>query len=144
VSRTTLDTAALAHDLRLAVMRLSRRLRNQRVNRAVTLTHLAAMSTLRRHGPLTPGELAAHERVQPPSMTRVVVALEGMGMVTRRPHPTDGRQAIIELTPAAEHLLDEEARAREAWLSARLQELSPDDRAVLRQAAAILDTLASG
>ena len=75
MSRTTLDTAALAHDLRLAVMRFSRRLRNQRVDQSVTLTHLAALSTLRRHGPMSPGELAAHERVQPPSMTRVVVAL---------------------------------------------------------------------
>ena len=98
MSRTTLDTAALAHDLRLAVMRFSRRLRNQRVDTSVTLTHLAALSTLKRHGPMSPGELAAHERVQPPSMTRVVVALEGMGLVTRTPHPTDGRQVIIGLT----------------------------------------------
>ena len=96
MSRTTLDTAALAHDLRLAVMRLSRRLRNQRVDTSVTLTHLAALSTLKRHGPMSPGELAGHERVQPPSMTRVVVALEGMGLVTRTPHPTDGRQVVIE------------------------------------------------
>jgi DNA-binding MarR family transcriptional regulator len=144
VSRTTLDTAALAHDLRLAVMRFSRRLRNQRVDRSVTLTHLAALSTLQRHGRLSPGELAAHERVQPPSMTRVVVALEGMGLVTRSPHPTDGRQVVIELTPAAEDLLAVEARAREAWLAGRLQELTAEERAVLREASAIIDKLASG
>jgi DNA-binding MarR family transcriptional regulator len=144
VSRTTLDTAALAHDLRLAVMRLSRRLRTQRVNTSVTLTHLAALSTLQRHGPMSPGELAAHERVQPPSMTRVVVALENMGLVTRTPHPTDGRQVIIDLTPAAEELLADEARAREAWLAGRLQELSADERAVLREASVIMDKLASG
>ena len=144
MSRTSLDTAALAHDLRLSVMRLSRRLRNQRVNTAVTLTHLAALSTLKRHGPMSPGELAAYERVQPPSMTRVVVALENLGLVTRTPHPTDGRQVIIDLTPAAQELLADEARAREAWLSSRLQELSAEDRAVLREAAAIMDKLASG
>jgi DNA-binding MarR family transcriptional regulator len=144
VSRTTLDTAALAHDLRLAVMRLSRRLRTQRVNTSVTLTHLAALSTLQRHGPMSPGELAAHERVQPPSMTRVVVALENMGLVTRTPHPTDGRQVIIDLTPAAEELLADEARAREAWLAGRLQDLSADERAVLREASVIMDKLASG
>jgi DNA-binding MarR family transcriptional regulator len=144
VSRTTLDTAAVAHDLRLAVMRLSRRLRNQRVDTSVTLTHLAALSTLKRHGPLSPGELAAHERVQPPSMTRVVVALEGMGLVTRTPHPTDGRQVVIDLTPAAEELLATEARAREAWLSGQLQSLTAEDRAVLRQAAEIMDKLAGG
>jgi DNA-binding MarR family transcriptional regulator len=144
VSRTTLDTAALAHDLRLAVMRFSRRLRNQRVDTSVTLTHLAALSTLKRHGPMSPGELAAHERVQPPSMTRVVVALENMGLVTRTPHPTDGRQVIIGLTAEAEELLSAEAQAREAWLSERLQELAPEERAILREAAVIIEKLASG
>lgn len=144
MSRTTLDTAALAHDLRLAVMRLSRRLRNQRVDQSVTLTHLAALSTLKRHGAMSPGELAAHERVQPPSMTRVVVALEGMGLVTRSPHPTDGRQVVIDLTPAAQDLLSAEARAREAWLSGMLQRLTAEERAVLRNAAVIMDKLASG
>ena len=144
MSRTTLDTAALAHDLRLAVMRFSRRLRNQRVDTSVTLTHLAALSTLQRNGPMSPGELAAHERVQPPSMTRVVVALEGMGLVTRTPHPTDGRQVIIGLTAAAEDLLSAEARAREAWLSSRLQELTAEERVVLREAAEIMEKLAGG
>jgi DNA-binding MarR family transcriptional regulator len=144
VGRTTLDTAALAHDLRLAVMRFSRRLRTQRVDTSVTLTHLAALSTLKRHGPMSPGELAAHERVQPPSMTRVVVALEGMGLVTRTPHPTDGRQVVIELTPAADELLATEARAREAWLSGQLQELTAEERTTLRDAAAIMDKLAVG
>ena len=144
MSRTTLDTAALAHDLRLAVMRFSRRLRHQRVDRSVTLTHLAALSTLKRHGSMSPGELASHERVQPPSMTRVVVALEGMGLVTRSPHPTDGRQVVIDLTPAAEDLLGAEARAREAWLSGTLQQLTAEERAVLREAAVIMDKLASG
>jgi DNA-binding MarR family transcriptional regulator len=144
VSRTTLDTAALAHDLRLAVMRFSRRLRTQRVDTSVTLTHLAALSTLKQHGPMSPGELAGHERVQPPSMTRVVVALEGMGLVTRTPHPTDGRQVIIGLTPAADELLAAEARAREAWLTGHLQQLSPEERTVLREAAVIMDKLVSG
>jgi DNA-binding MarR family transcriptional regulator len=144
VSRTTLDTAALAHDLRLAVMRFSRRLRAQRVDQSVTLTQLAALSTLKRHGPMSPGELAGHERVQPPSMTRVVVALEGMGLVTRSPHPTDGRQVVIDLTPAAEELLTAEARAREAWLTDTLQQLTAQERTVLREAAVIMDKLASG
>src|SRR3954468_5021059 len=125
-------------------MRFSRRLRGQRVDTSVTLTHLSAMSTLRRHGAMSAGELAGYERVQPPSMTRVVGALEAMGLITRTPHPTDGRQVVIELAPAALELLDAEARAREAWLSGRLEELSPDDRTVLREAAVIMDKLASG
>jgi DNA-binding MarR family transcriptional regulator len=144
VTRTTLDTAALAHDLRLAVMRFSRRLRSQRVDTSVSLTQLSALSTLKRRGPMSAGELASLERVQPPSMTRVVVALEGMGMVTRTPHPTDGRQVVLGLTASAEDLLAAEGRAREAWLSARLQELRPEQRQVLRDAAAIMDELAGG
>ncbi len=142
MSRTTLDTAALAHDLRVAVTRFSRRLRTQRVDTSVTLTHLSALATLKRHGPMSAGELAGHERVQPPSMTRVVVALEGMGLLTRTPHPTDGRQVVIGLTAAAEELLAADARAREAWLSGRLQELSTEERSVLREAAEIMDKLA--
>jgi DNA-binding MarR family transcriptional regulator len=77
-------------------------------------------------------------------MTRVVVALEGMGLVTRTPHPTDRRQVVIELTPAAVDLLAAEARAREAWLTGHLQELTSEERTVLREAAAIMDKLASG
>jgi DNA-binding MarR family transcriptional regulator len=67
-----------------------------------------------------------------------------MGLVTRTPHPTDGRQGIIDLTPAAEEMLGEEARAREACLVGRLQQLSPEERSVLREASAIMDKLASG
>ena len=138
-----LDTPALAHELRIAVMRFSRRLRGQRVDTSVTLTHLSAMSTLRRHGAMSAGELAAHERVQPPSMTRVVGALEAMELITRTPHPTDGRQVVIELTPAAHELLDAEARAREAWLSGRLEQLGSDELQVLQAAATIMDKLAA-
>jgi DNA-binding MarR family transcriptional regulator len=77
-------------------------------------------------------------------MTRVVVALEGMGLVSRTPHPTDGRQVVIALTDAATALLDDEARAREAWLTGQLQQLSPAEREVLREAAVLVDKLASG
>jgi DNA-binding MarR family transcriptional regulator len=143
VEPADLDTPALAHELRIAVMRFSRRLRGQRVDTSVTLTHLSAMSTLRRHGAMSAGELAAHERVQPPSMTRVVGALEAMELITRTPHPTDGRQVVIELTPAAHELLDAEARAREAWLSGRLEQLGSDELEILQAAATIMDKLAA-
>src|SRR3712207_9320582 len=116
-------------------MRFSRRLRSQRVDTSVTLTHLSAMSTLRRHGAMSAGELAGHERVQPPSLTRVVGALEAMGLITRTPHPTDGGQVVIELTPAAHTLLDAEAQARAAWLSERTPQLGPEARGVPRGAA---------
>ena len=143
MARQTVDAAALAHELRIAVMRFSRRLRSQRVDTSVTLTQLSAMSTLRRHGAMSAGELAAQERVQPPSMTRVVGALEAMELVTRTPHPTDGRQVVIDLTPAAHQLLDAEGRAREAWLYGRLAQLGQQELAILRDAATIMDKLAA-
>src|SRR6266508_2641752 len=95
VPRTAAPESVLASALRLAVVRLNRRMRAQRVDSSVTISQLAAMSTLDFHGPLTPGELAAHEKVQPPSMTRVLAGLEEMGLVARRPHPTDGRQVTL-------------------------------------------------
>ena len=141
---TTVRSPDLTSALGTAVMRLARRLRQERAENGLTLTQLSALSALEHHGPLPPGELAVHERVQPPSMTRVVVALEGKGLVTRTPHPTDGRQVVIGLTPAAEDLLGDEVRAREAWLSGQLHSLSAEERAVLREAATIMDKLASG
>jgi DNA-binding MarR family transcriptional regulator len=135
------EETALASALRLSVVRLNRRLRGQRADESVTLTQLAAMSTLKLHGPLTPGELAAHEKVQPPSMTRVLAILEETGLIVRRPHPSDGRQALVELSDAGRELLAREVRMREAWLSRRLAELPPDERAVLRAASLIIDKL---
>src|SRR5437764_11831153 len=134
VPRAAAPEGVLASTLRLAVVRLNRRMRAQRVDRSITISQLAAMSTLDFHGPLTPGELAAHEKVQPPSMTRVLAGLEEMGLVARRPHPTDGRQVIVELTPAGQQLCRDEVRMREAWLSRRVAELDAEDREVLRRA----------
>ncbi|MCW2499511.1 MAG: transcriptional regulator, MarR family [Frankiales bacterium] len=137
----SVDTA-LASELRTTVMRLARRLRNQRSDTSLSLTQLATLGTLDRHGPLTPGELAAHERVQPPSMTRVVSALEAAGLVTRTDHPTDGRQVLIAVSPAGKGLLRDDRMRRDAWLAQRLRALDPADLATLRQAAAVLDKLA--
>ncbi|GGP34782.1 MarR family winged helix-turn-helix transcriptional regulator [Saccharothrix coeruleofusca] len=132
----------LAGRLRLAVVRLNRRLRAQRVNSTISLTQVSALSTLHKCGPLTPGELAAKEGVQPPSMTRVIAALEEYGFATRRPHPTDGRQAIVELSEAGLNYINEEVSAREAWLDKRLAELTPEERGVLSRAAEIIDRMA--
>ena len=133
---------SLASRLRLAVVRLNRRLRAQRTNSSVTLTQVSALSALRKCGALTPGELAAKEGVQPPSMTRVIAALEDYGFVSRRPHPTDGRQAIVELTEQGTAYLRAEVSAREAWLDSRLAELDDDDRELLARAAEIIDRMA--
>jgi DNA-binding MarR family transcriptional regulator len=141
VTDTEVETG-LASRLRLAVVRLNRRLRAQRVNSAISLTQVSALSTLHKCGPLTPGELAAKEGVQPPSMTRVIAALEEYGFATRRPHPTDGRQAIVELSEAGLGYINEEVSAREAWLDKRLAELTPEERGVLSRAAEIIDRMA--
>lgn len=132
----------LAGRLRLSVIRLSRRLRSQRTDEAITLTQLSALYTLGSCRAMTPSELAASERVRPPSMTRVISSLEEAGLVSRRQHPTDGRQSIIELTAAGSTLLAEEASARERWLDKRLAELTEDERETLSRATEIIDRVA--
>lgn len=131
----------LASELRGTVMRLARRLRRMRADTSLSLTQLSALGTLQRHGAMTPGELAAHERVQPPSMTRVVNALQETGYVTRTPHPTDGRQVVVALSEAGKDLLAQDRRQREAWLAQRLAELTPEERDLLHRAAEVLDKL---
>jgi len=132
----------LASRLRLSVIRLSRRLRSQRTDEGITLTQLSALYTLSACRAMTPSELAASERVRPPSMTRVIASLEEAGLVTRRQHPTDGRQSIIEPTQAGLDLLQEEVSARERWLDKRLAELTADERETLSRATAIIDRMA--
>ncbi|WP_226438591.1 MarR family winged helix-turn-helix transcriptional regulator [Rhodococcus yananensis] len=135
------DTRALAGDLALAVVRLTRHLRGRRSNSRVSLTQLSAMATLRQEGPMTPGALAARERVQPPSMTRVIASLHEMGIVDRTPHPTDGRQVIVALSEAGYEQLAEEDEAREVWLTERLEHLDPGSLETLRGAVRIFTEL---
>lgn len=135
-------SAELASLLRPSLLRLTRIIRNQRVDMSVTLTQISAMATLYKRGPMSAGELAACEKVQPPSMTKVLANLEDRGLVRRDAHPNDKRQAIISVTDAGHALLESERRSRDAWLSKRLDELTPDERALLRDVVPILDKLA--
>lgn len=137
--RTTPELAAL---LRPSLLRLTRLIRNQRVDMSVTLTQISAMATLNKRGPMSAGELAACEKVQPPSMTKVLANLEEHGFVTREVSPDDRRQTIVAITAAGEQLLESERRERNAWLSQRLAMLTPDERALLRDVVPILDKLA--
>jgi DNA-binding MarR family transcriptional regulator len=132
----------LAAQLRPALLRLTRIVRNQRVDMSVTLTQLSAMNTLSKSGPMSAGELAACERVQPPSMTKVLANLEERGLVRRESHPSDRRQAIIAITQEGVDLLDSERRSRDAWLTQRLAQLTADERALLRDVVPLLDKLA--
>lgn len=137
----TSETRALAGDLALAVVRLTRHLRGRRTDSRVSLTQLSAMSTLSQDGAMTPGALAAREKVQPPSMTRVIASLNDLGLVERTPHPTDGRQIIVDLSESGRDLLRDEAQAREAWLTERLQQLDQDSLDTLRDAVGILTVI---
>ena len=139
---TTTETH-LSAGLRIAVMRLARRLRAERVETDLTLSQLSALASVERHGPVTLGTLAAHERVQPPSMTRVVGLLADRGLLTRAAHQTDGRQVVVAVTDDGRDLLREDRRRREAWLARQLRDLSPDELAVLRDAAPVLEKLAA-
>jgi DNA-binding MarR family transcriptional regulator len=134
--------AELAAILRPSLLRLTRLIRNQRVDMSVTLTQVSAMATLAKRGPMSAGELAACEKVQPPSMTKVLANLEERGLVRRDVHPTDKRQAIMSVTDEGVELLHSETRSRDAWLSRRLAELTSEERALLRSAVPVLDKLA--
>ena len=137
------STPELAAALRLSLLRAARRLRAQRVNTGATLSQLSALATVGKCGPMSAGELAGIERVQPPSMTKILSSLEGEGWVARAPHPEDRRQSIISVTDAGRSLLDEETRARDEWLSQRLLEFSDDELALLADAIVVLDRLGS-
>jgi DNA-binding MarR family transcriptional regulator len=108
---------------------------------ALSDIQLAALAALERHQAMTPGELAEHEKVQPPSMTRVIAVLEERNLVQRAAHPTDRRQVVLTVTAEGRALVNRVRRRREAWLAQRLQELTPEERAILRQAAPILEKL---
>ncbi|MGW0891680.1 MarR family winged helix-turn-helix transcriptional regulator [Saccharopolyspora gloriosae] len=125
----------------MASVRLNRRLRAQSTDSVVTLSQLSALSCLHKAGAMTPGVLAAKEGVQPPSMTRVIAALENLGLVVRTPHPTDGRQAVVDLTDAGRARIDEEISARERWLDIQLAELTKEERATLSRAAEIMERI---
>ncbi|WP_327143547.1 MarR family winged helix-turn-helix transcriptional regulator [Nocardia sp. NBC_01327] len=135
---TPSDIRALAGELSLAVVRLTRHLRGRRADAQISLTQLSALATLNRDGAMTPGTLAAKERVQPPSMTRVIASLSEMALVVRNPHPTDGRQIIVSLSESGRALVADENHAREAWMTEQLSSLTPDQLSVLGQAVAIM------
>jgi DNA-binding MarR family transcriptional regulator len=133
----------LAGELRGAVVRFTRRLRRERPEYALlSVAHLSALDTLEKAGAVSPRELASAERVQPPSMTRIVVRLQELDLVERSPHPTDRRQAVLALTPKGRDLVAENRRRREAWLAVQLDGLTPAERGTLRDAATLLDRLA--
>jgi DNA-binding MarR family transcriptional regulator len=133
----------LVAGLRVGVMKLARRLRNERSGSDLTLTQLSVLGSLSRYDNLTIGELAAIENVKPPSMTRTVNFLEEAQLVTRSAHASDGRQVVVTLTDLARAVLAEDRRRRDAWLAIHLARLDPDERDLLRAVAPLLDRMAN-
>jgi DNA-binding MarR family transcriptional regulator len=136
----TTSTPELAGHLRLVIVRTARRLRQETgVELSPSLT--AALATVGRHGPLTPSELAARERIQRPTATRVLARLEELGLTVRTPDPQDRRSSLVAVTEAGSALLDELRTRKTAFLAERLDGLDADERAVLDRAADILERM---
>jgi DNA-binding MarR family transcriptional regulator len=136
----TIPTPELAGHLRLVVVRTARRLR-QEAGTDLSPSMTAALATIARHGPLTPSELAARERIQRPTATRVLAKLEEMSLVQRTPDPQDRRSALVATTPAGAELLAALRTRKTAFLAERLERLGPEDRATLDRAADILERM---
>jgi DNA-binding MarR family transcriptional regulator len=136
----TSSQADLAVRLRLAIARTARRLR-QEAGGELSPSQSAALATIDRHGPLTPSELADRERIRRPTATRVIAVLEEAGLVDRTRDPQDGRSSLVALSAAGRELLAGVRKRKNAYLSRRLRELSPEERATLDHASAILERL---
>jgi DNA-binding MarR family transcriptional regulator len=142
VEKVARTDAGLASELRMSVMRLRRRLASERdPGNDLSIASMAVLGSLFRHGDLTVGELAALERVQPPSMTRKVNGLEDGGYVARRAHESDGRVVVVGLTDRGRQQVLADRRRRDEWLARQLRDLTPEEREVLRAAAPIIKNL---
>lgn len=130
----------LPSQLRLVVMRLARRLR-QEAGAGITLSQLSALATVERRGPLSLKELAEVERVTPPSMTRISTCLEERGLVVRGADAADRRVSRLAITNAGQLLLDQTRSRRDAYLATRLQAMTAEDHRAIEQALPILERL---
>jgi len=128
--------ATLANDLRLACMRISRRVRFESTD--IVAPHQFSVMARLEETPRTPRELADIERVSAPSMSRTVAALVERGLVLRADDPTDGRQVIMSLTPEGARTLKHIRRRRDEWMASRIKGLSVEEREVLARASEIL------
>jgi DNA-binding MarR family transcriptional regulator len=139
-TESRIRSSELASQLRFAVMRLSRRLR-QHAPEDITPSQLSALSVIVRDGRMTLSQLAEAERVQPPTITRVLDSLERKGLAARVPSEQDRRVAYVEVTDAGRTLVDTIRRRRDAYLARRLRTFSLEDRELLERAARLLERL---
>ncbi len=135
------SAAEVAARLHSVAIHLLRRLRREDEALGISAARLSALSVVGFGGPRTLGELAAAEQVRPPTMTRIVAALERAGLVERQPDPADGRVTRIAATARGRALLEEGRARRTGQLAARLRALPPADLATLDRAATLLEEL---
>lgn len=144
-ARTDTPLAETAAQLRLAITRTSRRLRQEALRKEaggeMSPSTTAALASVERHGPLTPSELADTERVRRPTATRILRTLEEAGLVERTPDPEDGRSALISITAGGREKLRSLRKRKTAYLARRMRDLDADEVATLRGAAQILERL---
>lgn len=138
----TAARTSLATDLRIAVNRLSRTLRNQKADQAVTDAQFSALARLHRDGAMTLADLSRQDGVTPPSMTKTVAVLMERGLVSKRLHGDDRRKVLIGTTDAGAAFVEETRRRRDGWLSPRLTTLTSAERQTLADATEIMRRLA--
>ncbi|GAA2343552.1 hypothetical protein GCM10010170_028560 [Dactylosporangium salmoneum] len=132
-----------ARAVRRAIQRLSRRLQLQRDADGLSLTKISLLGHLARKGPMAAGALAAADRLQPQSVTRVLAELEADGLIERLANVADKRQRVFSISEAGRVTLAADMRVRDEWLAGALRaELTPAERDAVLHAAAILDRLA--
>ena len=136
------DVVVAAESIHSAAIHLLRRLRREDAASGLTAPRLSALSVVVFGGPLSLGALAAAEQVRPPTMTRLVAALEADGLVVREPDPRDGRGVLVRATAAGRQLLEEGRTRRTSALVRQLAALDAYELAILCDAAAILERLA--
>jgi DNA-binding MarR family transcriptional regulator len=137
------EPAALAARLRVAGWRFARRMRQESLP-GITPTVHAALHTVETHGPITAGQLASHEHVQKPTMTRTIQALLDQGLIQRFPDPLDGRVRWLSITPAGRKLLQRSRRRTDEFLARRVKKLTLEERELLERSADLLERLAEG
>jgi len=145
VARDESDIESAAFDLRLALARIVRRLRQAHEPGELTLSEVSVLSRLDREGPATPGALATGERVRPQAMGTTLAALEQRGLVARMPDPDDGRRVSMSATEAGRRLLLDRRSASTRRMTRALTEgFTPEERLRLVEAIPLLDRLADG
>ena|SRR5688572_2625793 len=140
-STQTRDVTELAARLRMAMARLVRRARQEATTSEMTPSMSSAVSVVAALGAPTLGELAAAERVTPPTVTKIVARLEDAGLVVREQDPGDRRITRVQLTATGRRFVDRTRSRASAYMARRLKTLSDDEREVLAAAVPILERL---